>query len=762
MDWFGLSALWYVQTLIITIAFSPIAFWLFRSSNDRGASFVRPLSLLALVWPAWFLSGIGSGLVPFGPAALWVTIMILGGGGWFLALRSRLVDRVTLQHLAIAEGGFLVFFSLFIWFHGYGPDITFQEKNSDLMMLSSAMRADSMPPSDTWLSGNDVNYYYLGFVLFGSVGRMIGAVPAETFNLALATVFGMTIVAIAGLAGNIIGKWSTLTIARIGGVLAIGFVVVSGNAWGAFTWLSDPSLHWNRYFFGDIDEGELAIAWHSTRILNDHEAISEFPSFSFILADLHPHLMALPYAITALGIGWVLLGLLRESTLAVQWPKLVVAGGVIGSLYALNAWDFPTYLGIALLALLWGSAGHSARHRAAAIGIVAVSSIIVWLPFYVNFDAPTRQANSALADTLANIPAIGSLLASVSAYTEERTTFVQYLSIFGFIWVIAIGLIAVEFYNRRDREYDPGVQKLIIAGGVIFVIGGLLAPAPVLVTAGLPIVAILLLFERDRTVSLSNISLGLFGLGFALTLIPEFFFLIDIFNNRMNTVFKLYYQIWLLTGLASGLAIVSLVQSFRQVAVMRYVVAIGAAVLLALGGIFPVVAGHQWIEWRNPEHEWVGIDGLAYLEETDPAAYDAIDWLWNNADTSDVILAAGGCDWVDELGRPSAGSGVPTIIGWDGHEIQWHLGDPEYPQELVDRNAAVQELFETLNPDLLDEYNVSLLYIGAAETDGANKETGPRCSPGPFVNASNPDWPGPDWTEVFSGEGVRILRRDGT
>ncbi|MEJ7839240.1 MAG: DUF2298 domain-containing protein, partial [Thermomicrobiales bacterium] len=708
--------------------------------------------------------GIGSGLIPFGSVALWVTIVLVGGAGWLLALRARIVDRITVQHLAIAEAGFLLFFSLFIWFHGYGPDLTSQEKNSDMMMLSSAMRADSMPPTDAWLAGNDVNYYYLGFVLFGSIGRMIGAVPAETFSLALATVFGMTMVAIAGLAGNIVGRWTALTIARIGGVLAIGFVVVSGNAWAAFTWLSDPAMHWNRWFFGDIDEGELAIAWHSTRILNDNSAISEFPAFSFILADLHPHLMALPYAITALGVGWMLTSVFRDRNLSAIWPKLFAAGGIIGSLYALNAWDFPTYLIVGLLALLWGGAHRTIRERVLAAGIVIASSLVIWLPFYVKFEAPTRQGTTALAEALANVPAIGGLLASVSGYTDERTTFGQYLSIFGFIWVIAIALIAVEFYRRREQAYDAGVQKMIILGGAVFLIGGLITPAPVLIAAGLPVVAILLLFERDRSISLPNISLGLFGLGFALTLVPEFFFLIDIFNNRMNTVFKLYYQIWLLTGLASAFAVISLIQAFRSAATMRVIVGIGAAGILALGAVFPVVAGHQWLEWRNPEREWVGLDGLAYLEATDPGAYAAIDWLWHNAETTDVMLAAGGCDWVDALGRPSAGSGVPTIIGWDGHEIQWHLGDPEYPQELVDRNTAVQDLFETLNPTLLDEYNVSLLYIGDVEVNGTQsaQDTDSRCSPGPFDNAGNAEWPGPGWTEVFNQDDVRILRRDST
>jgi YYY domain-containing protein len=764
VDWFNLSALWYLQTLVATLTLAPFALWLFRNSTDRGASVARPLSLLLLIWPAWYLAGIGSGLVPFGVAALWVTIVVLGASGWFLAARASLIDRVTLQHLAIAEAGFLVCFALFIWLHGYGPDITSQEKNSDLMMLSSAMRADAMPPMDSWLSGHEINYYYLGYVIFGSVGRMVGAQPGEAFNLALATIFGMTVVAVAGLAGNIIGKWSGMMLARIAGVLAVGFVVVSGNPWAAFTWMNDRDNQWNMSFFGD------SIGWNATRILpsgTDYNAISEFPAFSFVLADLHPHLMALPYAIVALAVAWMFLTLPNSDLVREHWPRLAFAGGVIGSLYALNAWDFPTYLLVGILALLWGSAMRSARERTVAVGVVVVASLVAWLPFYVNFKAPTRQGTSSLADTLAEIPAIGRLLASISGYSGERSTFGHYLSIFGFVWAIAIVLIAVEFYRRRELPYDTAVQNLILGAGAIFLLGGLLIPAPVLVAAGLPVIAILLLYERDHSVSLANVALGLFGLGFALTIIPEFFFLLDIFGNRMNTIFKLYYQIWLLTGLASALAVVSVAQSARQVPIMRYAVALGAAATLALGSVFPVVAGHQWLEWRSPDREWVGINGLEYLELSDPGEYAAIDWLWDNGTPEDVMLAAGGCDWEDELGRPAAGSGVPTIIGWRGHEDQWHLGDDEFATEFSERNLAVQQLYETLDPTLLDQYGVTLLFIGSPEVNGIRGVSGlvptdSGCSPGPFPNASDSAWPGAGWTEVFNQDDVRIYKRDGS
>jgi YYY domain-containing protein len=768
VDWFNLSALWYLQTLVITFALAPLTFWTFRHLTDRGASLARPISLLLAIWPAWYLAGIGSGLVPFGPVTVWITIVALGAAAWLLALRSTLIDRESLQHLVIAEVGFLACFALFIWFHGYGPSITTglsdTEKGMDLMMLASSMRADSMPPPDAWLADHDINYYYLGYLILGTIGRMVGATPAEAFTLSLATVVGMTIVATAGVAGNVIGRWYSLSWARLGGIVAVGFVAIAGNPWAAFTWLQNPSEQWEMGFFGD------AIAWNSTRLLpsgNDAvPAITEFPAFSFILSDLHPHVMALPYAVVALGTAWMLATLPRERP---SWPRLVLAGGVFGALYALNSWDFPSYLLIGLLALGWGTAGWAMRERLIAVATVIASSLFLWLPFFLRFEAPARENNSALADTFGGLPVIGGVISSIAAYGGPRTSFGDFLSVFGFVWIVALVLIGVAIYDRRDATYDPAIQSTLLVAGAIVVFGGILLPAPALIAAGVPVVAILLLFERDRALTLQNVALGLYGVAFALALAPEFFLLLDVFGTRMNTVFKLYYQVWLIGGIAAALAVTDLFLRLRSMPVLRATVAIGAAAMLALGSIFPVVAGNQWLNWRSPEREWEGIDGLAWMEEEAPGERAAIDWLLEHGSADEVILAAGGCDWYNTLIRVSAGSGVPQILGWHGHERQWHLGDAAYDGRegaFVRHSEAIQALFSTLDPALLDEYGVTYLYIGPAEQQGVVSggglvETSSTCAPGPFPNAEDLNWPGPGWTEVVNEEGIRLYRRDG-
>jgi YYY domain-containing protein len=759
VGWFQLSALWYLQTLVITLALAPFVFWMFRGVPDRGASFAKPLALLLAIWPAWYLAGIGSGLVPYGPVTIWVSVIALGALAWVLAFRTRVVDREALGHLAIAEGGFVVLFLAYIIFHGYGPTIELQEKSMDLMMLSSSMRADSMPPNDSWLAGHGINYYYLGYLVLGTIGRMVGATPAEAFSLGLATTFAMTVVAVAGVAGNVIGRWSSLLWARIAGIVAVAFVVIAGNPWSVWTFLSGPSIEWNAWFFDGI-------AWNATRQLEsgtpDSSAISEFPAFSFIFADLHPHLMALPFAVTAIGTAWMLATLPKES----PWPRLIAAGGVFGSLYAFNSWDFPTYLVVGLLALLWGTIGWAMRDKAIAAATVVVSALVLWLPFFLRFEAPSKQTDASIVGGLSGIPVIGGVMASVAGYSGPRTSFGEYVGQFGFFWIVALVLIAVEYVRRNDLPHDPAAMKMLLGFGAVLIVIALIAPAPVLILAGLPIIGIVMLIERNRDLTATNVALGLLGFGFALTIIPEFFLLLDIFGNRMNTVFKVYYQAWLLLGLGAAIAIAALATRVKPMPAMRWSLAIGAAAIVALGGIYPIVVGNQWLNWRSPDREWVGLDGLHFLETFSPGEYAAIQYLWEHADDDDVILAAGGGDWADELGRPGGASGVPQILGWVGHERQWHLGDEAFEAEFRQRTEDISTLFETLDPALLDRYGVTYLYIGLPETRGARLfgtpvKTNETTAPGPFANAQHENWPGAGWTLVSDVNGVRLYQRDG-
>ena len=69
----------------------------------------------------------------------------------------------------------------------------------DSAFLASSARTEAIPPPDPWFAGEPINYYYLGYLIYGSLTRLAG-VPATTgFNLALATTFSLVVTAAVGL-----------------------------------------------------------------------------------------------------------------------------------------------------------------------------------------------------------------------------------------------------------------------------------------------------------------------------------------------------------------------------------------------------------------------------------------------------------------------------------------------------------------------------------------------------------------------------------
>lgn len=779
MSWLFPTLWWYIATLIATVACLPLTLFLFQRTVGQGAGFARPLAMLLTVWPVWFvsswlgISGLWSGTL------LWAFLLLTAIIGWIQVSRRKLFKIENLHQFVLAEVVFLVVFVLALWFRGYGPQADFTEKPSELMMLSSVLQSSSMPPIDAWLSGETLNYYYMGYAIWGGFGKMTFLAPSQVFNLALVSTFAMAFVAIAGLVGMVLGRFYGAWSARIGGLVAAIMTLVMGNLWSSWRWAGGDA--------GDDYWG--GIGWNASRIIRDSRnpdygfnPITEFPSFSFILGDLHPHVMALPFVATALGIAWVLLTLGRLKSGENFWQRdfafIALSGAVLGSLYVINSWDFPTYAGIAALALMLGTVGIGWRHQAAAILVLGVSALVAWLPFYIDFVAPANPIDSPFSDALGHIPIVGGVLNSIGIYDGLATTPTEFFSMFGFQYIILLVLILVEVVRRREPvmsmrhrrvgerpEHDPASGYLALAFGALCLIGAIVVPVHLLIFCGLPVIVIWLLLERDARLTPANISLVIFALALLLLLVPEFFYISDIYSgSRMNTVFKISYQVWFLMSVASSIGIVSVWKAVRFNSVLRYAMPVATAAMLLFGMVYPVVGGQQWLDWRNPERNWSGIDGLAYLTTTpdspQDAEYEAIEWMLENAGPNDVILTTGGGEWDSAVGRISSGSGVPAIIGWIGHERQWHLGDEEMLASLPERISDIDAMFaQPPDPALLDKYGVTYIYIGPNELYGTPQDTNQLISTNPIPTANDEDYPGDGWELVFQRGDVRIYER---
>jgi YYY domain-containing protein len=210
---------------------------------------------------------------------------------------------------------------------------------------------------------------------------------------------------------------------------------------------------------------------------------------------------------------------------------------------------------------------------------------------------------------------------------------------------------------------------------------------------------------HDSQSAIHNFVLLLFATGALLVLSVEHVFLRDIFATRMNTVFKFYFQAWVMWGIASAYALVYL---FRQ---GRVGVVAVAVLLIGAGLIYPLLA----IPARDSEQGGPRtLDGAAYLAEMYADDFAAIAWLNENVSDAPVILETPGGAY-DYEGRVSAHTGLPTLLGWAGHEHQWR---GNYDEQAL-REPDIETLYTSVNPtetlSLLDKYGIDYVYVGPLE-----------------------------------------------
>jgi uncharacterized membrane protein len=223
--------------------------------------------------------------------------------------------------------------------------------------------------------------------------------------------------------------------------------------------------------------------------------------------------------------------------------------------------------------------------------------------------------------------------------------------------------------------------------------------------------------------------------GAGLIALCEIVYLKDVFvgySPRMNTIFKFYFQAWTILSIAAAAALAWIVYhvmerlpeglaNWQPVAwVWRGLWGGGLALLILMGCVYPFGASHAIYLWQtSPSHSLVGLTAGA-LPQSD---INAIAWLNAHVSGSPTIVEANGpqADYSPTFGRVSTFTGLPTILGWNGHEDQWRLNwmrDPAHAVDYSARYGDIQTIY-TGNGEqvsaLVRHYHVRYIYVGALE-----------------------------------------------
>jgi len=743
---------WYLLLFLLGLIVFPFVYVVFSWLPDRGYPLMRIAGLITTTWLAWFLGSLK--ILPFSQLTIWLCIgllLLLGSG---LAYRQReSLSKYFSSHwknIIATEVIFLVIFLFSLSIRLGNPDLWNPwlggEKPMDFAFFNAVLRSVYFPPENPWFAGHYINYYYYGYVIAAIPTKLLGLLPSIAYNLILPSWFAMTGIGVFSIGFNMVAGlrknrdqielkpanekptlWAKLfnrqrfikNLPYLAGAFALVAVLFLGNLFEVrVLWkylpeastisasnTSSPLEHIGAFIGGAIQilTGHSSLPGNNGRwyfeasrpILPDgpDTPIAEFPYFTFLYGDMHPHMLVMP--VYALSLAWML-NLLLWPISRRKWisriPDLIAAGLIFGSFSASHTWDFPTFLGLGLLVIIWDvwrARTDSIKQTIQTIfgyelAFVGIAVALYW-PFAQWFKTE---------------------YASLELWNGARTPLIDYSFVFGLPLFLMISLLIRDLFPNIKAGY----QHLVFASKqqflsifswrylkwylvilmVIIILGMLWRSDYQVLAFGIPLLigmAYLIIFRRGLPI-LQQVTWILFGFGLSITLFVEVFILKgDV--GRSNTVFRFYNQAWFILGLATSFALVDLLTGLQHWArLTKYAWGFMLGVLVLFAASYPLIATNEkmtdrWPDIQNPPHTLDGaIFMLGDVSSLNPAIYNDDNRLLNLSQdyaailymqdriSGSPVIAEGHTEEYRWGSRFSIYTGLPSVVGWSWHVRQ--------------------------------------------------------------------------------------------
>lgn len=857
---------WFLFALILGWISLPLTWRLFSKLPSRGYYLTKPLGLLTWGFLHWMMVSLGlmKNTLAAQMSVLIVLILINGAILYFVGWRTIWLWISENKKIIIAtETVFLAFFVLWTIVRAANPDIIHTEKFMEIAFINGILRSTTFPPMDPWLSGYGISYYYFGYVLSAMLIRITDVSASIGYNLVSSFWFGLTAIGAFGLLSDLIhfskskkSKDSDIRLVPkkvewIALIAPIMLLIVS-NWFGSMDVMHSRGIalqttnegqvqgdFWKSFKIPELQNIPKEASWRpnrggwswwqASRVLRDQnlnsqeiEVIDEFPQFTFLLSDIHPHMLGMPFvllaiaqALNAIKGGWEPQSASNRFGVKYDLVSVLVAGISLGGIAFMNTWDFPFYLALLTACLVyrryqengWGI--RRIFEFFAIIVIGAILSILLYLPFYLSFASQAGGILPSLAFFTPGknfwvmfgpllVPIMGYLFYSFfnrKAYKHYGLAVLLTLSLFFILFVFSWGLGWLHASNETSGNFILGLQgapdlKALMLSSIA---ARLKEPGTALTLFLVLSFALALLLDKkaksnqiqeDESAELNLATskpshrifiVFLILIGALLTLAPEFVYLRDQFSWRMNTIFKFYFQAWILWSLAASYAIVFL---FKQVKNKNVPNAAFIGVLSGLGitgfaisigdthafpakfgtlrtdwiALFFIVLFIIWIVWhlvlRQYEaaiaifclfavcggiaypkleimnktesfkpHMGYSLDGKRVFRQSYPDAMLAAEWLEKApvGVMAEAVADQGGSYTTHNL--ISAFSGMPSVLGWVGHEHQWRGGG----NEVGTRQQDLRELYNSKNSErvfeIIEQYNIRYIVFGNYERE---------------------------------------------
>jgi YYY domain-containing protein len=739
---------WWAVVVVLGFAALPLTFLTLKHLPDKGYAFSKVIALLFMGYVGWLVGHLGfNAAIPFIVLFLLIVVSSLLLSRSYHAMVEFFKARVG--YVLVVELLFLAAFLLAGAFKMRTGDITGTEKPMDFAMINGILASGQMPPQDPWLSGGSISYYYFGYFIVAMLVKLTNTVPSVAFNLAVALIWALAAIGSFGLGYALTRRYRYAALSSVSAVVlgnldywhrafqsfALGdlratYYNFTGDASmakglsGFFGFVFSPVAHYWDYFQ----------ASRVVKVTATEKLINEFPSFSFFLSDLHPHVMAIPFVLLALALVFSLMKAPLPSLEAFggrrpwQVAQMVLLAVVFGSLGFLNSWDFPTLTLLLVLALglqtLWSAPQVDAKDRWKVLGLVlgpvVAGSFLLFLPFYIKFQSQakgiglvkdrtdlyylfilfgfflvvliptlTGRAFTALTEKVGRAKTRKSeLLECVVCGREgEGKKFCGHCG--GEVALTAdaeVTPIPSESFRNflrsigswmTDASFPGKGWVIILAVGVLLAVLNLGKLNMSVIVAGLSLAFLAILSFGAKNDSKEMVFGSLLAFVAALLLVGcEVLYVKDHFSDgdlyRMNSVFKFHYQVWLLLSIAIAPLLKWLLEvQYPAWQVWQRVTWIVLALFVLIGAaMYPALTVYE--RARNVSNRT--LDGLAGYRMSNPGDTEAAEWVKKNVvpvkGKTPVVLESWGGSY-STFARIATQSGVPTILGWDFHEAQW-------------------------------------------------------------------------------------------
>jgi len=691
MNWILTTLQWYFPLLIIGIIFTPLTKKVFKSFNfDSGYPFAKTLGIVLLSYLVYVLGIIK--ILPFSRLSLIFILCLFVIINLIIYKKSKKISRQqssTSAHLPTIFFEEIIFiFSLFFWtfVRSQEPSIHGLEKFMDFGFINSILRADFFPPKDIWYTPEPINYYYFGHLTGALLIKLSNIKSSIGYNLILATIFAQGTTLVFSLVANIIKRYNQ----KLGYIKIIIFGII-----GAFLVNLGGNLHTIYLFtkgypnespvpFWKIFSGfNPSVYWYPNATRFIPFTIHEFPSYSYVVADLHGHVFDIPFVLLTLAVLFIIFTSSQNSKVKIQkfkskvksfWQQIltnlnwfqliptVFIGFLTAVHYMTNAFDGPIYILLTIVILFFLS-GLSVKFFINIV-VLLISFILFSLPFSWYFKPFISGIGvNCSPKFLTDIKKIGPFL--FEAGNCQISPLWMLFILWGFFWISFLIFLII----RSKIKNNETIKQL------------------------------------------NNFLFILFSFSLFLTIIPEFFYIKDIYPQhfRANTMFKLGYQAFTMMGIVSIITLY-LLKSIKKSA-GYYLLSIIFIFFLFFPSIYPFFSIPSYYGKLDRKVE---LDGQVWLKTGYLEDNEIIDYLNINEKGQPVILEAQGDSYTD-YERISAFTGLPTVAGWWVHEWLWRGSSDVVGKRIPD----IVTLYESNDIDktkvLIKKYQIKYVVISRLE-----------------------------------------------